>query len=115
MGEVANTLNTNGNATGRNAPTILVNDYKESNVITVEKNNTTDSHEVAYSSYAVRRLTPEECERLQGFPDEWTKHGHEGKKISDSARYKALGNSVAIPCVIRVLRGITESYNEHQD
>lgn len=50
----------------------------------------------------IRRLTPLECERLQGFPDGWTLI--EG--ASDSARYKALGNSVAIPCVIFVLRGI---------
>lgn len=50
----------------------------------------------------VRRLTPLECERLMGFPDHWT--GIE--KASDSARYKALGNSVAIPCVEFVLRGI---------
>ncbi|MEG0594890.1 MAG: DNA cytosine methyltransferase, partial [Christensenella sp.] len=50
----------------------------------------------------VRRLTPLECERLQGFPDYWT----EIPKCSDSARYKALGNSVAIPCVEYVLRGI---------
>jgi DNA (cytosine-5)-methyltransferase 1 len=51
------------------------------------------------SACAVRRLTPLECERLQGFPDGWTEYGHDGKKISDSARYKGLGNSLAIPCV----------------
>ena len=50
----------------------------------------------------IRRLTPLECERLQGFPDHWT----ELPDASDSARYKALGNSVAIPCVDFVLRGI---------
>lgn len=50
----------------------------------------------------IRRLTPLECERLQGFPDHWT----ELLDASDSARYKALGNSVAIPCVDFVLRGI---------
>lgn len=50
----------------------------------------------------VRRLTPLECERLQGFPDGWTKI----EKSSDSARYKALGNSVAIPCVSYVMKGI---------
>lgn len=50
----------------------------------------------------IRRLTPLECERLQGFPDGWT----EIPGASDSARYKALGNSVAIPCVTFVLRGI---------
>ena len=50
----------------------------------------------------IRRLTPLECERLQGFPDGWT----DMPGASDSARYKALGNSVAIPCVDFVLRGI---------
>ena len=50
----------------------------------------------------VRRLTPMECERLQGFPDHWT--NIEG--CSDTGRYKALGNSVAVPCVEFVLSGI---------
>ena len=50
----------------------------------------------------IRRLTPLECERLQGFPDGWT----DIPCASDSARYKALGNSVAIPCVDYVLHGI---------
>lgn len=54
----------------------------------------------------VRRLTPTECERLQGFPDGWTAYGHDGKKISDSARYRALGNSVALPCVEYFISGI---------
>ena len=46
-------------------------------------------------AHLIRRLTPLECERLQGFPDGWT----DIPGASDSARYKALGNSVAIPCV----------------
>ena len=46
-------------------------------------------------AHLIRRLTPLECERLQGFPDGWT----DIPNASDSARYKALGNSVAIPCV----------------
>ena len=50
----------------------------------------------------IRRLTPLECERLQGFPDRWT----DIPNASDSSRYKALGNSVAIPCVDYVLQGI---------
>lgn len=54
------------------------------------------------SHLLIRRLTPLECERLQGFPDHWT----ELPGASDSARYQALGNSVAIPCVEFVLRGI---------
>ena len=50
----------------------------------------------------IRRLTPLECERLQGFPDFWT----DIPDASDSARYKALGNSVAIPCVDYVVNGM---------
>lgn len=50
----------------------------------------------------IRRLTPLECERLQGFPDGWT----DIPGASDSPRYKALGNSVAIPCVEYVMAGI---------
>ena len=50
--------------------------------------------------WIVRRLTPRECERLQGFPDDWTLIDG----ASDSARYKALGNSMAVP----VMRWIGE-------
>lgn len=51
---------------------------------------------VSVDSYIVRRLTPRECERLQGFPDDWTKID-EG--TPDTPRYKALGNSMAVPCM----------------
>jgi site-specific DNA-cytosine methylase len=51
----------------------------------------------------VRRLTPVECERLQGFPDDWTKYRVDEKKglieQADSPRYKQMGNAVAVPCV----------------
>jgi len=57
---------------------------------------------IVESHNLIRRLTPLECERLQGFPDGWTNI----PGASDSARYKALGNSVAIPCVEYVMRGI---------
>ena len=53
-------------------------------------------------AHLIRRLTPLECERLQGFPDGWT----DIPGASDSARYKALGNSVAIPCVEFILSRI---------
>jgi DNA (cytosine-5)-methyltransferase 1 len=49
-------------------------------------------------SFGVRRLTPRECERLQSFPDNWTLYDAEGKTISDSARYRMLGNAVAVNC-----------------
>lgn len=45
----------------------------------------------------VRRLTPTECERLQGFPDGYTLINHRGKPAADGPRYKALGNSMAVP------------------
>ncbi len=53
---------------------------------------------------AVRRLTPRECERLQGFPDDYTLVPHRGKPMADGPRYKALGNSMAVP----VMRWIGE-------
>jgi len=45
----------------------------------------------------VRRLTPRECERLQGFPDDWTNVSRNGKPAPDGPRYKAIGNSMAVP------------------
>ena len=48
---------------------------------------------------AVRRLTPRECERLQGFPDDHTAIEYRGKPAADGPRYKALGNSMAVPCM----------------
>ena len=63
-----------------------------------------------FSSMAVRRLTPVECERLQGFPDGWTDIKPGGKDTPDSPRYKALGNSMAVP----VMRWIGERIEAHK-
>jgi DNA (cytosine-5)-methyltransferase 1 len=57
----------------------------------------------------VRRLTPRECERLQGFPDDYTLLPL--KKPADGPRYKALGNSMAVP----VMRWIGERINQVED
>ncbi len=59
---------------------------------------------VSSPTATVRRLTPTECERLQGFPDGYTDIELRGKTASDGARYKALGNSMAVP----VMRWIGE-------
>ena len=75
--DVAYTLNTNSNPSGRNTGMIQ-------------------------SKMAVRRLTPKECERLQGFPDDHTLIPWRGKpadQCPDGPRYKALGNSMAVPCM----------------
>jgi DNA (cytosine-5)-methyltransferase 1 len=53
----------------------------------------------------VRRLTPLECERLQGFPDGWT----EGQ--SDTNRYKQMGNAVAVPVVEWIIQGICDTFD----
>lgn len=64
--------------------------------------------------WIVRRLTPTECERLQGYPDGWTDLGEwvdsKGKthKVADTPRYKALGNSIALPQWYYVLGGIAD-------
>lgn len=69
--------------------------------------------------YIVRRLTPRECERLQGFPDDWTLIPYKGKpaeECPDSPRYKALGNSMAVPCMAwigRRIAAVDEIYGRH--
>jgi DNA (cytosine-5)-methyltransferase 1 len=62
----------------------------------------------ALASPVVRRLTPRECERLQGFPDDWTATSW-GKPQADSARYRQMGNAVAVPCVEWVARRIVSA------
>jgi site-specific DNA-cytosine methylase len=57
---------------------------------------------LAYEDAVVRRLTPLECERLQGFPDGWT------DSQSDSQRYKQMGNAVAVPVVQWIINRIVE-------
>jgi DNA (cytosine-5)-methyltransferase 1 len=59
--------------------------------------NAEHSYQFLRSGYAVRRLTPRECERLQGFPDDWTAIPYRGKPAADGPRYKATGNSMAVP------------------
>lgn len=71
-------------------------------------NATNNDDELGVVGVRPRRLTPRECERLQGFPDDWTLI--EG--ASDSARYRALGNAVAVPCVEWILRRLAVADSE---
>jgi DNA (cytosine-5)-methyltransferase 1 len=64
--------------------------------------NCMHDQQAVMNDYKVRRLTPTECERLQGLPDGYTYGG------SDSARYKALGNGMAQPCADFVMQRIVE-------
>lgn len=77
-----------------------------------------DQQAVMVNNSLVRRLTPLECERLQGYPDGWTDIGEwvdsKGKKHkdADSPRYKALGNSIALPFWEWMARRICDQYDE---
>lgn len=62
---------------------------------------------------AVRRLTPIECERLQGFPDGHTLVEYRGKSVANGHRYKALGNSMAVPCMAWIGQRIAAQLMQH--
>jgi DNA (cytosine-5)-methyltransferase 1 len=71
-------------------------------------NERVETDALAIQAMQVRRLTPVECERLQGFADSWTNIPWRGKsEAPDGPRYKALGNSMAVP----VMRWIGERIN----
>lgn len=68
---------------------------------------------IAGPTTGVRRLTPLECERLQGFPDHWTLVPHRGKPAADGPRYKAIGNSMAVP-IMRWIGERIEEFNNRE-
>ena len=66
-----------------------------------------DKHGISINQSSIRRLTPKECERLQGFPDDWTSEGiinGEIVKMSDTQRYKQCGNAVTVDIVSLVAK-----------
>jgi DNA (cytosine-5)-methyltransferase 1 len=76
--------------------------------------DTRTTHAVIDPPMAIRRLTPVECERLQGFPDNWTQIPWKKKPAEDcpdGLRYKACGNSMAVP----VMRWIGQRINRKTD
>jgi DNA (cytosine-5)-methyltransferase 1 len=92
-------------AAGADAPDVVA--FKESQSgcrtgdvhATIDSNKGTRRQEGVLSDMDVRRLTPRECERLQGFPDDYTAVAYRKKPAADGPRYKALGNSMAVPCM----------------
>jgi DNA (cytosine-5)-methyltransferase 1 len=110
QGQVINTLQARMGTGGNNMPMLmrmregkpgggkgpLISDNKSLTIATANDQTLLDKN-------TVRRLTPVECERLQGFPDNWT----EGQ--SDSARYKQMGNAVAVPVVEWVIQNICDT------
>lgn len=79
------------------ASTVKCRDYKAFTDLVQE-----EQMEQGKKKYVLRRLTPTECARLQGFPDWWC----DGANGSDSAQYKLWGNGVALPCVAMILENI---------
>lgn len=75
------------------ASTLMERQYKSPDDLIVEEQAKPNR------KYIVRRLTPTECARLQGFPDGWT----DGAQGSDSAKYKLWGNGIALPCAYDVI------------
>ena len=107
-GNVTNTLQAFAGTGGGNTPCVAIQgnligrDKGGPNGVGVSESNTmytltkADVHGVS-QNMAVRRLTPIECERLQGFPDNYTDIQSNNKKTPDGPRYKAMGNSMAVP------------------
>lgn len=113
VGEVVNTLNTNSNASGRNTPIIFTQNQRDE-VRLMDKPGALQAEAgmkqqfyLFSSKYTIRRLTPLECEKLQGFPDGWTDIG------ADGPRYKAIGNSMAVPVMRWIGNRIKSKINRY--
>ena len=112
QGGVINTLQARMGTGGNNMPMLmrmregkpgggkgpLISDNKSLTIATA-------NDQTLLNEGTVRRLTPVECERLQGFPDDWT------AGQSDSARYKQMGNAVAVPVVEWLIQNIVDVAN----
>ena len=124
QGDVINTLQARMGTGGGNMPIVAypIDDGRE---VEKHQNGTgigeanapaytldTRQHASVATSQTVRRLTPMECERLQGFPDEWTKFDAEGKEVTDGHRYKQMGNAVAVPVVSWIVNRLMGATND---
>jgi len=105
QGDVINTLQARMGTGGNNMP-IMFSHTQGLDVQPSEKNSPTlrtgGSGMAVAEGTTVRRLTPVECERLQGFPDNWT------ADQADTHRYKQMGNAVAVPCVEWIVKRLVE-------
>lgn len=107
QGETMNTLTSRMGTGGNNVSMVATIAYDEFNDSVADTHHTlragTKQSTGVIMGSTVRRLTPVECERLQGFPDGWT----EGQ--SDSNRYKQMGNAVAVPVVEWIIQNICDT------
>jgi len=111
QGDVINTLAATMGTGGGNTPMVFEpksafeENWAESQVKNALRASASKSSHAVIQNPTVRRLTPTECERLQGFPDNWT----EGQ--ADSHRYKQLGNAVAVPVVEWIIQRFIQATN----
>ena len=117
---VATTLCANGGGQGGKTGLYAINVTKEGNAraLTTRQRDTKLSkrqdiyiQDIEKGNLAIRRLIPLECERLQGFPDNWTELGKDDEKISDTQRYKCVGNAVTTKVITSI---INEMFDEEQ-
>ena len=102
--DVMGTLSTNSSPSNRNTPMVFQQNQRNevrtmdiAGALSAEPGMKQQNY--LHTSVGVRRLMPIECERLQGFPDGWTAITYRNKPAADGPRYKALGNSMAVPVV----------------
>ena len=102
----------NGASDG-NVACIDANYHKGLGPSDVKKNRRRRTHII--ENYRVRRLTPKECERLQGFPDNWTKYGKDNEPISDTQRYKCCGNAVTTNVITAIINEMFKEVIEDEN
>jgi DNA (cytosine-5)-methyltransferase 1 len=117
-GDVAATMSTHGGDGNGTGPTVMQPIGFEANMSLQQPSTsgvfqtlTRRTHASVNVNMAVRRLTAVECERLQGFPDNYTDIKPKGKATPDGPRYKALGNSMAVPVMAWIGKRIQEVEN----
>ncbi|HBO0859780.1 DNA cytosine methyltransferase [Pseudomonas aeruginosa] len=95
-GQLAGALSTGGGTPGQGMPMVVQPGSGYEAHFRYTRNA---SEGAGWSEWRVRRLMPVECERLMGMPDNWTLVPYRGKPAADAPRYKAIGNSMAVPCM----------------
>lgn len=115
--QINGTLRAAGGSYGGGSETLITESTKtKGNIPSTPKKSIKDLLKKATQKvvYIIRRLTPVEGERLQGYPDDWTKYGADGNIIADTARYRAIGNSICVYCAERLYIGIIRILHEEE-
>lgn len=115
--QINGTLRAAGGAYGGGSETLITESTKtKGNIPSTPKKSIKDLLKKATQKvvYIIRKLTPVEGERLQGYPDDWTKYGADGNIIADTARYRAIGNSICVYCAERLYIGIIRILQEEE-